>query len=685
MTQHMLLFSLGPVQSFIAQARKTRDLWLGSYLLSVLMEAGMEKIESSHLVFPSNPKIKENTPDLPNKYIAIFDTPQQAYDAAMESKRQIEDYWNTLCNDVWRSVIEEHVRQLETARKIWERQTRSENFFELFWVIVEGEMKNYQHWLKETQETFDGRKRLRDFVQQDEPGEKSTISGDREALHGVGASRADVQTFWYQIAQGLSAKELGQDGTERLDAIDTVKRFAYYSQKLRKKEGFRADFPSTSTIATATYVEHLLSAKENSTIAVPLQQWLYETSKLGERMLPTAIPFLSKQANKQEQVIESREVLKRDGDCYFPETFTAYRLEKDYGFGRDKKAARDALSESGSKALLALLRAAEALPSPIARPTPYYAMIQMDGDKMGTLLSGVKDQDEHKAISKALSDFSREQTPHIVEQEYPARLIYAGGDDVFALAPLARDHVQIGAIQEGTFPPIKTVIDLVNRLQQQYQHMVRTAVQDGNQTEEITSKSRKEGVTASCGIAVAHHYTSLSYVRRMSKAAEELAKNHYGRNALVITILRRSGEQTRVGCHWYYEELADEAQPIPLFSSFYELFKDDILSPKSVYVLLEEVSTLIGLDTDAQCSEIKRVLQRHRDARMKHRLSNEELEHKAEQLVALAIVMDKDERRSQEKQQEWSTELHSEKRRYGLVEVFGWLLVMVFLTRREQD
>src|SRR5437588_11915519 len=41
----MLLFSLGPVQTFIAQARKTRDLWLGSYLLAKLMEAATEELK----------------------------------------------------------------------------------------------------------------------------------------------------------------------------------------------------------------------------------------------------------------------------------------------------------------------------------------------------------------------------------------------------------------------------------------------------------------------------------------------------------------------------------------------------------------------------------------------------------------------------------------------------------------
>ena len=35
--KELLLFQLGPVQESIAQARSTRDLWSGSYLLSWLV------------------------------------------------------------------------------------------------------------------------------------------------------------------------------------------------------------------------------------------------------------------------------------------------------------------------------------------------------------------------------------------------------------------------------------------------------------------------------------------------------------------------------------------------------------------------------------------------------------------------------------------------------------------------
>ena len=39
----MLMFTIGPVQSFIEAARKTEDLWMGSYILSYLVATAMDK------------------------------------------------------------------------------------------------------------------------------------------------------------------------------------------------------------------------------------------------------------------------------------------------------------------------------------------------------------------------------------------------------------------------------------------------------------------------------------------------------------------------------------------------------------------------------------------------------------------------------------------------------------------
>ncbi len=53
----LLLFQIGPVQEFIAQARSTRDLWSGSYLLSWMMAHAMktltDELGPDAVIFPS--------------------------------------------------------------------------------------------------------------------------------------------------------------------------------------------------------------------------------------------------------------------------------------------------------------------------------------------------------------------------------------------------------------------------------------------------------------------------------------------------------------------------------------------------------------------------------------------------------------------------------------------------------
>ena len=44
MTENLILFTITPVQKFITTARKTEDLWLGSYILSHLNATAIQQI-----------------------------------------------------------------------------------------------------------------------------------------------------------------------------------------------------------------------------------------------------------------------------------------------------------------------------------------------------------------------------------------------------------------------------------------------------------------------------------------------------------------------------------------------------------------------------------------------------------------------------------------------------------------
>src|SRR6266700_4821903 len=430
MKQAMLIFSLGPVQSFIMQARKTRDLWLGSFLLSKLMEAAMEGI-SGDFVFPTRRTIEGNIPDLPNKYIAIFNSSKDAKDAAEQSRKQIVEEWNKIRGAVWKSVIYNNpaikTEDKEAAFKIWERQGNADTFFDIVWVIVQGDLNNYPVWLEDAQKALDTRKRLRDFLPQAEyePSEKGMISGERAALHGQSTSRDQVRAFWTAIAKECSAKDIGQEGSERLDAIDTIKRFATEASAIPNRS-----FPSTSSVATAPFVEKLLKAEIPDSI---LREWDETTSFELATTVPKAIPYLQKHAGDREWL------LYRDGDCYFPEAFTPRYLEENYKItvNEKDKEKKPYLSLKDKDFIPNSLKSLKELINVVGiHPTPYYAIIQMDGDNMGKLFSGVENQEKHKKISEKLSELSRKEVPKLVEEYRPGRLVYAGGDDILAFSSL---------------------------------------------------------------------------------------------------------------------------------------------------------------------------------------------------------------------------------------------------------
>ncbi len=676
--QYMLMFSLGPVQSFISQARKTRDLWIGSFLLSKLMEAAMEGIDGT-FVFPGERTINGTIPDLPNKYVVLFESDTKAEKAAYRSEMQIATRWYAICEEVRRRLLEGYYTA--EVQEIWERQTSVRQFFEIYWVVVPNSGKGYGSWVRETALALEARKRLRDFLPQDEPGEKSTISGEREVLHNEGTTRRAVQAFWRTLTavERHTVKDIKKDGSERLDAIDSVKRFALFSSHL--KPGLdRIVYPSTSSVATACFVEKLLDSNGADEL---LEKWKRLTGDEDHFLAmehPNVFPCLNKKAGDKEWI------LRRDGDLFFEEAFTPRYMKENYRITArlEEKQNEPGLRLVKNTFILDCLDALKGVRQAAGTtPTPYYALMQMDGDRMGAILSEVSDPEQHENMSRVLSKFAREKAPEIVQEGHPGRLIYAGGDDVLALSPL-----------DG-------MLKMVDSLRQRYKEVVAPAA----------PSAQRQNVTASMGIAIAHHFMPLSVVRRAAREAENLAKESYGRNALVVTLLRRSGEQTQVGCHWEYpssDEQRQRIEPVKLFQQFYTYFSNDILSPKSVHILLNEVPALVGLEPEAQCSEVRRVLKRQLNARLndeqralligevdqqlseeqKYQLVAKKIALLAEQIGALAAAMDQElegriaryERRLHKKIRA-SVELRDDIPRYGLAETFGWLLVMAFLAR----
>ncbi len=154
----MLQMSVGPVQTFISEARRTQDLWMGSYLLSYLTWTGIKVIAEKYgpdaVLYPSlrgHPWVDQwlkselgslppsvFTGDItiaatPNKFVALVPA-QEVNDLAGAVAQAIRDTW-------WE--IAEAVRQDFPGgprngvwRDIWRRQVEREDWPEIYWSLV---------------------------------------------------------------------------------------------------------------------------------------------------------------------------------------------------------------------------------------------------------------------------------------------------------------------------------------------------------------------------------------------------------------------------------------------------------------------------------------------------------------------------------------------------------------------
>ena len=162
--------------------------------------------------------------------------------------------------------------------------------------------------------------------------------------------------------------------------------------------------------------------------------------------------------------------------------------------------------------------------------------------------------------------------PEVVEREHKGRVIYAGGDDVLAMLPVA------------------DLLPVMRRLREAYSG---DAPKDGQTDWSRVWSSRKlvckdgfaylrgqlmrmmGGATASCGAVIAHHQAPLGAVLRELREAEQRAKQEGGRDAFSLAVLKRSGGALRITAKW--------GESIELLVKLREFLADPAVSRRAVY------------------------------------------------------------------------------------------------------
>lgn len=728
-----LVFSIGPVQEFIAAARRTQDLWMGSWLLSYLTWIGMEYLAEQYgpdvIVFPTlrgqplcdswlSKKHKMPCqfspqdlarPTFPNKFVALLPK-AEAKQAAQQAEMAIRQQWKELADQVYKKLKDGFLPADESTCKLWKDQI--DRHLEVYWIVfpwpgsetspgkdqAQAVVDVYHNLFRSFEEQefygkgkydpnwgtvwsllyqladrgFGSRKHLRNFAQAEETGAKCTICGQRTALR---AQALDAQAFWKQAAVNLRRQEryeIKPEGKERLCAVCTVKRFAQ-SQVLQEDFGLKGGFPSTSEVAAAAFKKRLLEVLQDPRVQKALEEFLSNAKLLVGSVASKVLPHLEEAASKLKG--QARELAERllqlDGEYLFLDTWTVRRLQEEQPEITEKNV------QEGRKALEQLYKEVG------QAPCRYYAILYMDGDHMGRWLSGTHEQlatfgdilhpevrqqlkkditwEEwlsqrriitpaiHAAISHALGIFSLRLVPHIVEMRYPGRLIYAGGDDVLALVPL------------------EYALSVARELRWAFSGHIRFA---NGELQVISEKDAVSGyvqwdkellltmgpaATASIGMVFAHHLQPLDLVLQAVRRAEKAAKNGYGRNALAVEVLKRSGETFTVGTRWRDQTVGDV---VAFLQKVVQWLQEEKLSAKWPYGVQAELPVLKGLPPEAQQAELCRLLRRQARENL--------LEQAAEELSAKLV--------------DWAKSL-SPQAPLGFEEMVRWLLVCSFIVR----
>jgi len=626
----LLALSLGPVQPFIEAARRASDLFVGSSILSHLARQAHATISSGQgtIIYPTLPEDSNDgkRSNIPNKLLASFATVADAKAAATKAEDAVRAEWERLAGLVYKQWL---ATRLAANSDIWGKQIK--HFLEVYWAVLDtaevdkllgerqgdDERTDYARAVDAAEGLLAARKQARDFsvLGDEQRGPMSSIGGTLPVLRGEkGDGNERIRDFWKELAAAVKREAvLTYDGSERLDAISTVKRLLpeLIRRDLTKEESarrypglqaFYQRYPSTSDLAAADLRADILRHYASPNIAATLKQLYNDIQPLrhweetAEDDIP-ALPLIADEVSGLDS--EARAALLRyDGDLLFPASISGKMLLLDYGIypgeNDPERRQRRATEAAGKIASTARELRQAAGAAGITTTSPYYAVVLMDGDRMGRLLSGMA-EDGHKNLSAALAAFAGGPARTVTEsREYLGRLVYAGGDDVFA------------------FFPLTTALGGVVELLRQYRatlrkHLTGTPLHD------------KDGplATASAGIVIAHHLTPLDFVLDQVRKAEKLAKNEYGRNAVAVTTLRRSGEHATVGYQFGFDPTADvgadggvgfgELQPVIDLSRYFA--GGGSLSAKLVFDFDREAHAFGS--TDMAASELRRLLLRH--------------------------------------------------------------------------
>jgi len=580
----LMVFSLTPVQGFIARARKMRDFWTGSVILSWLAFEGlrwiMENLGADHVLYPSlidqplvnaylerewkvsgpfKPRLWEKAPgeiaSLPNKFLFLIPF-GKADEIAGEIKKAITENWQSLARMTLAYLTARQEMTADDGKQLdslFERQTS--RFWDFQWAaarLAEHEDK------QELSALLDASQWERQFAYLEaicpflEKREYSVRNASRGILYSTShslvqsalAAEKARKTVNRQEEPGEKCQICGEFEVlhtqpwqgEKADVYKS--RLSAFWDSLKEEQTNDVDFKENERLCAICTIKRLLPR-------------VLKKKEMNDHILFRAFGKADTFPSTTEMALHSHFQRRT------PKPNDHERRKIAQNLHRDEEQVRGEKLKNSDK---------------------YYAILLMDGDNMGKLINGETiaatwngimhpeivdrlrrpDFDAlyrdpwksiyecpsrnrrlvtpaiHAAISEALADFSVYGVASIVKK-HDGRLIYAGGDDVCA------------------FMPIRSVLTAAREIRDYYVSVFRFIDGDRNSAivrdEWIPSPGKLSvnlgvgpGISISAAVLICHHKESLTQmIGRAQQLLKDKAKNEAERNACAVELRKRHG------------------------------------------------------------------------------------------------------------------------------------------------
>lgn len=493
---HLFLFTIGPVQSFIKQARKTRDLHAGSQLLSTLVRTAMDTFrdKGGKVIFPNE---ASSTP--PNRFLGYMEKGESysLSDIGKAVETAVRNEWNQIATKALDKISAPNGYDDQIAQAL-----------EIFWVFNPATQDSYAIDYRNTERSLGAIKNARPVMQyhyqlEDETEVGRKVYGERGRKCSLDGER---NVKFYRLGEKDSKKEISK------------KLFVNNDSEFKIIEAH--DGIDMKVVASGEGLSGVSWVKRNYAKSNDFKPTAYFA----------AANFLHKV--KQDDLLKQNLALLKscfgndwDEQLLFEENYTETYFKqqgivshfKDVGVALEK--IRDFYKICKEKG--------------IEKPNGYYALLLFDGDNMGQWLSGANLQNGadgkvllrfHEELAACLMEYSKAAQKYL---EFPyGKAVYAGGDDFLGFVTL--DYV---------FPVLK-------ELRRLFDEHINKPLFEGDDA--LQTKGGKR-LSFSVGLVIAHYKTPLHVVLDWARATEKSAKKYIHpdgqrKDMLGISVLKASGE-----------------------------------------------------------------------------------------------------------------------------------------------